>query len=529
MVPIIVASSIWSSRSVAACKTSTAAFAFRTSFKRNVGLLSLNQQRCNRSIHFHQKDHVSQQSTPMSADRKSFSLTHRFMTHGDNSGGDSTLSTTLSMENIYTEWTLDDDKMLYENINEPIHKVASILGRGLNGVVARTKKLKDVNSMAYQRLFVGDDRRKSLEAGNDNQHDDGHAAKNKLVPVSEVMKRIKWDHGLDSNDFTVQYFDRVDEQIYDCPFDQKNDSVKGKEEMFVFAIPEHRIMSIKYQERMVWDKENRLDCVFGSMNGNGVTIYEVMETYEQWRKEEEDRKEFIKKRQRELANQIQIMLGDELFNSLRDMSKSLQDKASITDDDVSDHDVTTYVNIALSMFRKADSNMMDDWTESINEVEAMHTLSDLVALLPDQDLRERILLNIYQLISKLENEKSPKRSQNQALQPLNENELSESFVRGSGAGGQKINKTANKVVLVHLPTQINVECQETRSLQQNRKIARKRLQLKLDQHYNGVSSRTEIKVAKKVSKKAKAKARNKARLRKKKEATERDEEDSGKQ
>lgn len=44
------------------------------------------------------------------------------------------------------------------------------------------------------------------------------------------------------------------------------------------------------------------------------------------------------------------------------------------------------------------------------------------------------------------------------------------------------------------------------------------MQLKLDQHYNGVSSRTEMKAAKKINKKAKAKARNKARQRKKKEA-----------
>jgi len=44
---------------------------------------------------------------------------------------------------------------------------------------------------------------------------------------------------------------------------------------------------------------------------------------------------------------------------------------------------------------------------------------------------------------------------------------------GSGPGGQSINKTNNNVQLLHKPTGIQVKCQETRSLQQNRKIARK--------------------------------------------------------
>jgi protein subunit release factor B len=101
---------------------------------------------------------------------------------------------------------------------------------------------------------------------------------------------------------------------------------------------------------------------------------------------------------------------------------------------------------------------------------------------------------------------------------MNEDDLIETFVRGSGAGGQKINKTASKVLLIHGPTQIRVECQDTRSLQQNRKIARKRLKLKLDEYWNGSQSKNQKKISIKVSKKQKQKTRNKARLRKKKES-----------
>lgn len=481
-------------------------------------------------------DHRHRQSSSFHLKRRTFYS--QFMTttamynksEGDDDTDSGRESYTLTMDNIYTEWTIDDDTILYKNINEPLHKVASILGRGLNGIAARKKKLKNIDSTAYQRLFVDN------SAGGISASSSTDSSSNKLVPVKEVLRRIKWDNGLNSNDFTVQHFDRVEDKIFTCSFDQSNDSVKGKEEMFVFAIPEHRIMSIKYKERVVWDKEGRLDLIFGSMNGNGVTIYEVIEIYEQWKKEEEEKKEFNRRRQKELAYQVQSILGDVLFNSLKEISKELQDRAATST--ISDQDVSKYVNTAMAFFRKADSveaNVGEEGydnsshTSSIDSIESLNTFSDLVALLPEEELRERILLYIHQLMKKLQNEtKSTKKNNNNPqLQPLVEEELTESFVRGSGAGGQKINKTANKVVLVHTPTQIRVECQDTRSLQQNRKIARKRIQLKLDQHFNGVSSRTEMKAAEKISKKAKAKARNKARLRKKKEAATASEKNGG--
>ncbi len=432
----------------------------------------------------------------------------------DDDGHDGHDGQTLTMENIYTEWTVLDDKILYDNFNQPLHKVASILGRGLNGVAARKKKISNVDSTAYQRLFVKE--KGKIKLGSIDQEVEQEREDSKLVPVMEVLRRIQWDNGLDGNDFTVQYFDRVEERNFECPFGKKNDSVKGKEELFVFAIPDHRIASIKFRERIVWDKESRLDCVFGSMNGKGETIYEVIQTYDQWKKDEDEKKEFNKRKQRELASQLRLMLGDSLFSALKEISQGIQEKATISN--ISEQDVIIYVEKAISLFRRADLSVMnEDESKVVDDIDALNTFSDLVALLPDENLREKVLLHIHQLVTKLEYEKSPK-NQVRPLPELDEDDLIESFVRGSGAGGQKINKTSNKVVLKHVATQIRVECQDTRSLQQNRKIARKRMQLKLDQHYNGLCSRTEMKVAKKIDKKAKTKARNKARQRKKREA-----------
>lgn len=71
---------------------------------------------------------------------------------------------------------------------------------------------------------------------------------------------------------------------------------------------------------------------------------------------------------------------------------------------------------------------------------------------------------------------------------LNEEELEEYFTRGSGPGGQAVNKTSNCVLLRHKPTNILVKCHIHRVTSRNRLEARKILLEKLDQLYNGEHS-----------------------------------------
>lgn len=67
-----------------------------------------------------------------------------------------------------------------------------------------------------------------------------------------------------------------------------------------------------------------------------------------------------------------------------------------------------------------------------------------------------------------------------------ETEIEEKFLHGGrGPGGQKINKCNSKVQLRHIPTGIVVDCQATRSRDQNRKIAREKLALRIAQWHNG--------------------------------------------
>ena len=63
---------------------------------------------------------------------------------------------------------------------------------------------------------------------------------------------------------------------------------------------------------------------------------------------------------------------------------------------------------------------------------------------------------------------------------IRERDFEEKFIRSSGRGGQKVNKTSSCVYLKHRPTGIEVKCQEERSQALNRFLARRRLVGKIE-------------------------------------------------
>ncbi|KAL1970303.1 hypothetical protein VTN77DRAFT_5463 [Rasamsonia byssochlamydoides] len=76
---------------------------------------------------------------------------------------------------------------------------------------------------------------------------------------------------------------------------------------------------------------------------------------------------------------------------------------------------------------------------------------------------------------------------------LDDKDLTISYVKGSGPGGQKINKTNSAVQIIHKPTGIVVKSQATRSRSQNEKIARELLAEKVEFLEKGDQSRLAIK------------------------------------
>ena len=63
---------------------------------------------------------------------------------------------------------------------------------------------------------------------------------------------------------------------------------------------------------------------------------------------------------------------------------------------------------------------------------------------------------------------------------VKEEDIVESFVRSSGPGGQNVNKVSTCVHLKHVPTGIEVKCQQERSQALNRYAARKLLLRKIE-------------------------------------------------
>ena len=71
---------------------------------------------------------------------------------------------------------------------------------------------------------------------------------------------------------------------------------------------------------------------------------------------------------------------------------------------------------------------------------------------------------------------------------VREEEFRETFIRSSGPGGQKVNKTSSCVYLVHLPTGLSVKCQQERSQTLNRFLARRLLLDRIERLRTGLVS-----------------------------------------
>ncbi|MDD5525232.1 MAG: peptide chain release factor-like protein [Smithella sp.] len=66
-----------------------------------------------------------------------------------------------------------------------------------------------------------------------------------------------------------------------------------------------------------------------------------------------------------------------------------------------------------------------------------------------------------------------------------ESDFEESFIRSSGPGGQKVNKSSSCVYLIHIPTGLSVKCQRERSQSLNRFLARRLLLDKIEKQQKG--------------------------------------------
>ena len=159
------------------------------------------------------------------------------------------------------------------------------------------------------------------------------------------------------------------------------------------------------------------------MNGNGVTIDIVIENYSEWKREKEKIEEYNRKRQMEITRMIKRMLGDDRFGELKKLSAELKEKSKPWT--LNDADINKYVENTLNLFRlaaegiqsnddtgEADDKINDDLSMVKNtnvsistkkrDMQSLETLSNLVSLILEEKLREKVLSSIEKNMKTME-------------------------------------------------------------------------------------------------------------------------------
>ncbi len=95
---------------------------------------------------------------------------------------------------------------------------------------------------------------------------------------------------------------------------------------------------------------------------------------------------------------------------------------------------------------------------------------------------------------------------------VNEEDIEEKFVRSSGPGGQKTNKTSSCVFLHHMPTDITVKYQKERSQSLNRFLARRILLDQIEHKQKGFVKEERKRIERIKNQKRKRKKRAKEKL-----------------
>ena len=91
----------------------------------------------------------------------------------------------------------------------------------------------------------------------------------RMRTAADVIHRIHWDPAVDSADFSVVYLDRFAGLVSMALAEFAAGCADSGRDVW---IPQHRIRRIYYRHCVVWDKEEKLDYVFGSTGYRGSIV-----------------------------------------------------------------------------------------------------------------------------------------------------------------------------------------------------------------------------------------------------------------
>jgi uncharacterized protein (UPF0248 family) len=83
-----------------------------------------------------------------------------------------------------------------------------------------------------------------------------------MIPIHELLNRIRWDKDYASAEFSIGYYDRLEDEIIIVPF---ADVIFDEEDHFAFYIlnhdgdhhhiPYHRVKSVYRNGELIWHRE----------------------------------------------------------------------------------------------------------------------------------------------------------------------------------------------------------------------------------------------------------------------------------
>ncbi len=91
---------------------------------------------------------------------------------------------------------------------------------------------------------------------------------------------------------------------------------------------------------------------------------------------------------------------------------------------------------------------------------------------------------------------------------IKKEDIQEKFIKASGRGGQKVNKSSSAVFLKHTKTNLSVKCGKTRSQHLNRYLALRALVEKIESKLTGVTDKQSLKIEKLRKQKKRRKRKN---------------------
>ena len=83
-----------------------------------------------------------------------------------------------------------------------------------------------------------------------------------MVPIHELLSRIRWDEAFGNADFVIGYYDRIQDDIVRVPlkklFFEKNDRFDFElidDRGMTHTIPLHRIKDVYRNGELIWHRE----------------------------------------------------------------------------------------------------------------------------------------------------------------------------------------------------------------------------------------------------------------------------------